>query len=67
MVEIAQSLPDCYGARLTGAGFGGRTVKLVESKPIEELVTRLSMGYEIRTCIRPEIYTCRTSIGADVT
>ncbi|MBK6793619.1 MAG: hypothetical protein IPG80_14055 [Anaerolineales bacterium] len=25
MVQVAQSLPGCYGARLTGAGFGGCT------------------------------------------
>ena len=35
MVAIAQSQPGCYGARMTGAGFGGCAVALVASKAIE--------------------------------
>jgi len=32
LVEVARSLPGIYGARLTGAGFGGCTVNLIEAK-----------------------------------
>jgi len=37
MVEIAQPLPGCFGARLTGGGFGGCTVNLVASAQAEPL------------------------------
>jgi galactokinase len=32
LVEISRHLPGVYGARLTGAGFGGCTINLVEGK-----------------------------------
>ena len=42
MARIAQSLRGCYGARLTGAGFGGCTVNLVERAQSEAFVDTLS-------------------------
>ncbi len=38
LVETAQSLPGCIGARLTGAGFGGCTVNLVEKSASAQFV-----------------------------
>ncbi len=64
MVEIAQDLRGCYGARLTGAGFGGCTINLVEREQAGEFVERLANGYESKTGLRPEIYVCRASDGA---
>jgi galactokinase len=64
MVEIAQALPGCHGARLTGAGFGGCTISLVDRARVEEFVAQLAKGYESKTGLRPEIYVCRASVGA---
>jgi len=64
MVAIAQSLPGCYGARLTGAGFGGCTVNLVRGEAAEAFAGELARGYEQETGLHPEIYICRAADGA---
>jgi galactokinase len=64
MVEIAQSLPGCFGARLTGAGFGGCTVNLVASDQAGAFAFSLGPEYERRTGLHPEIYICQASQGA---
>lgn len=64
MAEVAQSLPGCYGARLTGAGFGGCTVNLVAREQAGAFASALAAGYESRTGLHPEIYICRASAGA---
>lgn len=64
MVRIAQSVDGCYGSRLTGGGFGGCTVNLVERKSSGAFVKALSEGYESETGRHPEIYVCRPSAGA---
>jgi galactokinase len=66
MAEIAQSLPGCYGARLTGAGFGGCTVNLVEKSAGEKFASELAARYQARTKLKPEIYICHASDGAQI-
>lgn len=66
LVDVAQSLPGCYGARLTGAGFGGCTVNLVSVNRAEGFAQRLAAGYEAETGIRPEIRICQASRGASL-
>jgi len=66
MVDIAQSINGCYGARLTGAGFGGCTVNLVANERVENFTRILAKGYENETGLRPEIYICRASSGAEL-
>lgn len=64
MASIGQSLPGCYGSRLTGAGFGGCTVNLVERRRTESFVDSLAAGYEAAIGSRPEIYVSSASHGA---
>jgi galactokinase len=64
MVNAAQSLDGCYGARLTGGGFGVCTVNLVSRDKAELFTKSLSAKYEAATRLHPEIYTCRASPGA---
>lgn len=64
MVELALPLQGCIGARLTGGGFGGCTVNLVESVHAEQFAAQIASGYEKETGICPEIYMSRASAGA---
>ena len=66
MVDIAQDLPGCYGARLTGAGFGGCTVNLVARGQTDAFSRALAAGYEDETGFPPEIYVCSASKGAEL-
>jgi galactokinase len=64
LAETAQSLDGCYGARLTGAGFGGCTVNLVEATEASEFARELGAAYEIRMQRHADIYVCSPSAGA---
>ncbi len=66
MVSIAQSLEGCLGARLTGAGFGGCTVNLVESEKGNEFAGALKERYLAATGLTPEIYLTQASNGANL-
>ena len=64
MVALAQDLPGLIGARLTGGGFGGCTVNLVESGHAAEFAEALGARYATETGIVPETYICHASQGA---
>ncbi len=66
MVSEAQALPGCYGARLTGAGFGGCTVNLVAGSQAEDFTRELTTRYERAAGKRPDIYVCQAAAGAAV-
>ena len=64
MVEAAQGLPGLIGARLTGGGFGGCTVNLVEAHHAASFAATLAERYATRTGIVPQIHICHASGGA---
>lgn len=64
MVDIARELPGVYGARMTGGGFGGCTVNLVETNMTEGIVRQLRLRYEAATGIAPQIFVTRPAAGA---
>jgi len=63
MVELANKLEGCVGARLTGGGFGGCTVNLVENTQAEAFSSHLREGYRKATGIASDIYLCHASAG----
>ena len=64
MVALAQDLPGLIGARLTGGGFGGCTVNLVEAEHSVAFVEALSKRYAAKIGIEPQIHICHASGGA---
>lgn len=63
MVELARNEPGCIGARLTGGGFGGCTVNLVENSEARSFSDHLRNGYRKATGIEADIYLCHASAG----
>ena len=63
MVEAAQDLPGFIGGRMTGGGFGGCTVNLVEETHAPEFTAKLHAAYERRTGIAPQIILTHASLG----
>jgi galactokinase len=64
MVELANELPGLIGARLTGGGFGGCTINLVEQGQAEAFAHALGERYTARIGIVPQIHICHASGGA---
>lgn len=66
IVRHAQAHPACYGARMTGAGFGGCAVALVQEAKVDGFVTEVSAAYAAETGLQPQVYVCQASDGARV-
>jgi galactokinase len=49
---------------MTGGGFGGCTVNLVERDFAEAFQAKVAEGYKLATGLRPEIYVCTAANGA---
>jgi len=64
MVDIARGLLGCYGARLTGAGFGGCTINLVAKSQAADFIQGLQATYARRTGQQAQVYLCQASEGA---
>ena len=64
MADCAWSIEGVIGSRMTGAGFGGCTVSLVEVDQADQFVEKLHAAYKHKTGIEPVIYVCHASDGA---
>jgi len=67
MVNCAQQDSACYGARMTGAGFGGCAIAIVHIKAVQNFTETVAINYQTATGLRPEIYVCTATDGATIT
>ena len=65
MVEVAQAQEACYGARMTGGGFGGCAVALVDRAGVDTFVARVTEEYVRRTRTTPRLYVTGATAGAN--
>ncbi len=63
LVELA-TLHGAYGARLTGAGFGGCIVALVPPEHLDTLPTRVRDDYVAATGLAATAFEVRAAAGA---
>ncbi|MCO5297999.1 MAG: galactokinase [Fimbriimonadaceae bacterium] len=66
MAESAAGAPGCIGARMTGAGFGGACVALVEEAQVDEFIEAAGRGFHARTGGLGRFSTCYAVGGACV-
>ncbi len=63
LVETAAAQPGVIGARMTGGGFGGCTINVVESAAVEAFQQTVAAEYLAQTGLKPEIYVSAASDG----
>lgn len=66
IVDVARQQPGCFGARLTGAGFGGCAVALVDSASVHRFIEQAATNYQTVTGLQAAIYVCKASDGAEI-
>jgi len=63
MVEEARQIDGVLGARMTGAGFGGCAIALVENNQVDEFINKVGENYKKRTALQPEFYISKIGDG----
>ena len=66
LVEQSMQIKGVYGARMTGGGFGGCIVALVQPRFVESLSEQLRRSYQAKFHIDPAIYVTTATAGASV-
>ena len=65
LVKFALEEKCCAGSRLTGAGFGGCTVSLVEREKTSDFAKKIERKYKEQTGITPDIYESQACQGGE--
>lgn len=63
IVELARGEDGCVGARMTGAGFGGCAIALVEEAHAADFAVRVAEAYREALAHDPEVYVCSAADG----
>ncbi len=63
MAQIARAQPGCFGARMTGGGFGGCAVALVALDEVRTIEATIAARYESSTGLRPQLFVTGAADG----
>lgn len=66
IVDIASRLPGCFGARATGAGFGGCAVAAVDAGLVESFRASVVHKYDERSGLRSRAFVCLPAAGSSL-
>jgi galactokinase len=64
LVELSHQIPGCLGARLSGGGFGGISIHLVQNDKLDEYKLQISEEYQKYYGSAPQIIICKPGAGA---
>ena len=64
LTELSRTAKGCIGSRMTGAGFGGCTISLVEKSAVPAFIKSVSAAYEKAVGYKAEFYECSVEDGA---
>lgn len=64
ITDLARHHPSCFGARLTGAGFGGSAIALVKAEDAEAFAEEVRAAYVAQLDLPSEFFVCQPAGGA---
>lgn len=64
IVNSARKIKGVLGARMTGAGFGGCAIAIVDNRYIEALINKVGPAYENEIGLKPVFYVAKVGDGA---
>lgn len=66
LVELVEAQPGCHGARMTGAGFGGAVVALIETESVTQTMAAVTRSYRQRLGGEADWFIARPGGGVRV-
>jgi galactokinase len=66
IVQFARQATGCFGARMTGAGFGGCAIALVKEKYADDFTAQVAEQYQVATGLKPELYVTQAMDGVSL-
>jgi galactokinase len=62
--DLARAHEGCFGARLTGAGFGGCAIALVSADAVDDFSEQVHRRYREKTDLQSAVFAVRAEAGA---
>ena len=66
LVATAMGIKGVYGSRMTGGGFGGCTVSLVQPRAVDGFIAEISKAYQAKYNKKPGVFATTATDGAGV-